>query len=65
MPRGFAGRGAEEHRAGVRYHIARALLAGGQAPRAMDHFRQARQIDSNGKYAALAEAALSKFAIQS
>ncbi|MCU1274388.1 MAG: hypothetical protein JWO48_1819 [Bryobacterales bacterium] len=49
--------------AGVHYHIARALLAGGQAPRAVEQFRQARQIDPNGKYAALAEAALSKDAV--
>lgn len=44
--------------AGVHCHIAQALVAGGRKPEAMEHFRQARQIEPQGRYAALAGAAL-------
>ncbi len=44
--------------AGIRYHMGRALLAGGDAVRAQGEFRQAIEIDPAGKYAALSRAAL-------
>jgi tetratricopeptide (TPR) repeat protein len=45
-------------RAGVHYHIGKALVAGGQVQPAMQHFRQAREIDPDGRYAALSEVEL-------
>jgi len=42
--------------AGVHYHMARALLAGGLNAEAAEHLRQARQVDPHGKYAALSDA---------
>jgi len=44
--------------AGVHYHIARALLAGGLNTEAAEHLRQVKQIDPQGRYAALADSAL-------
>jgi tetratricopeptide (TPR) repeat protein len=44
--------------AGIHYHIGRALLAGKQVPRAIEHFRQARTLAPEGRYATLSEAAL-------
>jgi tetratricopeptide (TPR) repeat protein len=44
--------------AGIHYHVARALLAGRQESQAMEHFRQACEIDPDGKYAALSQSAL-------
>jgi tetratricopeptide (TPR) repeat protein len=41
--------------AGVHYHIARALLAGGLNDEAARHLRQVKQIDPQGRYAALAD----------
>jgi predicted Zn-dependent protease len=41
--------------AGVQYHIARALLAGGLNADAAEHLRQVKQIDPKGRYAALAD----------
>ena len=44
--------------AGVHYRIGRVLLAEKRNPEAAEEFRQARQIDPKGVYAALSEAAL-------
>lgn len=44
--------------AGVHCHIAQALAAGNRESEAMEHFRQACQIEPQGRYAALAGAAL-------
>lgn len=41
--------------AGVHYHIARALLAAGLNDEAAEHLRQVKQIDPQGRYAALAD----------
>ncbi len=41
--------------AGVHYHIARALLAGGLNAEAAEYLRQVKQIDPQGRYAALAD----------
>jgi tetratricopeptide (TPR) repeat protein len=43
--------------AGVHYHIARALLAGGLNAEAAEHLRQVKQIDPQGRYAALVDSA--------
>jgi len=44
--------------AGVHYHIARALLAGGLNAEAAEHLRQVKQIDPQGRYAAFSDALL-------
>jgi len=44
--------------AGVYYHIARALLAGGLNDEAAEQLRQVKQIDPQGRYAALADSAM-------
>ena len=54
----FTSVGIKPGAAGVHYHIARALAAGGQSAQAAEQFRQARQADPQGRYAALADAAL-------
>lgn len=41
--------------AGVHYHMARALLAGGFDTKAAEHFGQVKQIDPQGRYAGLAD----------
>jgi len=41
--------------AGVHYHIARALLAGGLNTEAAEHFRQVKRIDPQGRYASLVD----------
>ena len=41
--------------AGVHYHMARALMAGGRRAEAAEHLRQVKQIDPHGRYAALVD----------
>jgi len=41
--------------AGVHYHVARALMAGGMTAEAAEHLRQVKQIDPHGRYAALVD----------
>ncbi|HKW97450.1 MAG TPA: tetratricopeptide repeat protein [Bryobacteraceae bacterium] len=50
--------GVKPGAAGVHYHMARALFAGGETGRAREHFVAAAKTDPNGKYAKLADEAL-------